>query len=474
MDVSVIIPVYNNREEFERSLYFLSKQQVRESLAYEVIVVDDGSSEPIRQIAEKYQSKLPNLRYIYLERTPDSNRSRTRNTGIQASTGSKLLFLDCGILVPPNYVESVAGLLEGRPELVLLHYILGLFAEVNENEADDILRLTPESFEQFCDKMKYTANWEDYRAVSFESVQNDLDQLPAPWVLGWSGALSTSRELVSRTDGFDESFREWGAEDIDFSYQLYRNGGSFQATEHIKTLHLPHEVTNNDENKMRSSLRNKFKIHQKNGDFDTELYPFCADMYYNQLMGKYNRLLTKYFTPTYSESLMNELNTRYLSNGEGRSLLVGSDSHSVIQTLQTTHVFLQNKSIYEAYSQTFKDKNIVYALGINTFYEKHFFDVAIMTDYYRMSSLPMLLFMFKELLRISGKLVVIHTEDHHCFESGAGWLTWDQVTPFLRNYGFTFEKVEQSGRHSIMEITSSVSLQRMSTADLLTVYYMSL
>jgi glycosyltransferase involved in cell wall biosynthesis len=107
MDVSVVII---SKDEFPRlrlCLIALGRQSVRWGSDAELILVDDGSTVPIR--AEDLPPGAPPLRLI--RHDPSKGRSASRNAGAQAAKGRRLLFLDGDVLLSPQAVE-----LHGRLE----------------------------------------------------------------------------------------------------------------------------------------------------------------------------------------------------------------------------------------------------------------------------------------------------------------------------------------------------------------------
>ena len=84
MRYSLIIPVYNRPDEVDELLLSLTKQTFTD---FEVIVVEDGSSIPCREVVERYSEQLP-VRYFEKK---NSGPGQTRNFGAQRSTGEYLI-----------------------------------------------------------------------------------------------------------------------------------------------------------------------------------------------------------------------------------------------------------------------------------------------------------------------------------------------------------------------------------------------
>jgi glycosyltransferase involved in cell wall biosynthesis len=96
MKISVIIPVFNEEKHIQRTLSALATQDAKKE-SFEIIVVDNGSSDSTLSIVEQFSSALP-LRILSV---PNGNISKVRNWGAQAATGETLAFLDADC-VPKN------------------------------------------------------------------------------------------------------------------------------------------------------------------------------------------------------------------------------------------------------------------------------------------------------------------------------------------------------------------------------------
>jgi glycosyltransferase involved in cell wall biosynthesis/Tfp pilus assembly protein PilF len=99
--VSVIIPAYNSDKYIEQAIESVFKQTFTD---YEVIVIDDGSTDNTRSRLENYRSKI---RYIYQE---NQGSAAARNTGISLAKGELVAFLDADDywLISEKLEEQVA------------------------------------------------------------------------------------------------------------------------------------------------------------------------------------------------------------------------------------------------------------------------------------------------------------------------------------------------------------------------------
>lgn len=97
---SVIIPVYNRPEEVEELLESLTKQTYKN---FEILIVEDGSTEKCEKIFLKYQDKLQ-LNYFFKE---NSGQGFSRNYGFERANGEYFIVFDSDCIIPEHYFEAV-------------------------------------------------------------------------------------------------------------------------------------------------------------------------------------------------------------------------------------------------------------------------------------------------------------------------------------------------------------------------------
>lgn len=103
--VSIIIPTYNRLKFLQEAIDSVLAQHYQ---GYELIVVDDGSTDNTRQIAQKYSGKIS---YIYQE---NRGVSAARNRGIDKSTGEYLCFLDSDDLWKPDKLSTQVSFMDNN------------------------------------------------------------------------------------------------------------------------------------------------------------------------------------------------------------------------------------------------------------------------------------------------------------------------------------------------------------------------
>lgn len=109
MFFSVIIPVYNRIDEVDELLRSLLAQSERN---FEVIIVEDGSTQPCGAAVEDARSRGLDVRYFFKE---NEGRSIARNYGMERARGDYFVFFDSDCVIPPDYFRNLAKSLEEKP-----------------------------------------------------------------------------------------------------------------------------------------------------------------------------------------------------------------------------------------------------------------------------------------------------------------------------------------------------------------------
>lgn len=97
---SIIVPVYNRIDEVR---YLLESLTTQTDKHFEIILVEDGSSEPCKEIAEEYSKSL-NLQYHFKS---NEGRSIARNYGIDRANGDYFIFVDSDCVLPADYIAEL-------------------------------------------------------------------------------------------------------------------------------------------------------------------------------------------------------------------------------------------------------------------------------------------------------------------------------------------------------------------------------
>lgn len=111
MRISVILPCYNGAQTIAVQLEALVRQECSEF--WELIVVNNGSTDQSMEIVEQYRDRLPNLRIVnaYNPPKPRLGVSHSYNVGLQAATGDAFAFCEADDKVVPGWLAAIASAL---------------------------------------------------------------------------------------------------------------------------------------------------------------------------------------------------------------------------------------------------------------------------------------------------------------------------------------------------------------------------
>jgi glycosyltransferase involved in cell wall biosynthesis len=109
--ISVLLPVHNEEANLHRTLESVLCQTCRD---FELIIVDDGSTDGTRAVLERYSRRDSRVRVLSQSKT---GISAALNRGLDAAWGSSVARIDAGDVAMPNWLESQQRELQRRGEV---------------------------------------------------------------------------------------------------------------------------------------------------------------------------------------------------------------------------------------------------------------------------------------------------------------------------------------------------------------------
>jgi glycosyltransferase involved in cell wall biosynthesis len=233
LTISFIVPVFNRPIEVEELLESLQAQTIG---GFEIVIVEDGSSETCEDICKKYGNQL-DIKYFFKS---NSGPGQSRNYGFERASGSYCIFLDSDCVIPERYFEIVNNELStnyvdafGGPDK----------AHANFSELQKAINYSMTSF---------------FTTGGIRGNSEKMDKFyPRSFNMGYS------RKVFETTNGF--STMRFG-EDIDMSIRILSNGFK---TRLIKEAFVFHKRRSNYRQFFKQVYNsgiariNLFKIHPK-------------------------------------------------------------------------------------------------------------------------------------------------------------------------------------------------------------------
>ena len=184
--VSVIIPTYNSAKYLAEAIDSVLNQTYTN---YEIIVIDDGSTDNTVEILEQYQDQI---HYLYQE---NQGVSAARNQGISWAKGELIAFLDADDIFMAHKLEKQVAVFEQEPELGIVNSGFRLIRENGEFIAD-------------------IKRWQTIPELTIETWILHQPVLPS--------AMMFRKQWLEKVEGFDT--RWFSSEDVDLVFRLIAQG----------------------------------------------------------------------------------------------------------------------------------------------------------------------------------------------------------------------------------------------------------
>jgi len=97
---SIVVPVYNRPEEVDELLESLCSQTCKD---FEVLIVEDGSQKPCKDVCAKYADILD----LHYYAKPNSGPGQSRNYGVERAQGEYALILDSDVVLPQGFIQAI-------------------------------------------------------------------------------------------------------------------------------------------------------------------------------------------------------------------------------------------------------------------------------------------------------------------------------------------------------------------------------
>ena len=273
--LSIIVPVYNVEKYLPKCIDSL----ICGDGGYEIILVNDGSTDGSPDILADYAARYPAL--IRIITTPNGGLGHARNTGIDAAMGDYLLFVDSDDYLSPDALGSILAALDGSFDICI-------FDILSVNESGKVLKKMPGTARP--DGSVFSLN--EYPELLFEDLRTTtklytaakrIKYVSRSWYnyLQRAGSITNAKksdrniEIIDAMDDVTEYYKSIG------SYDAYREQLEFLALKHILLASSLRVVTADCNDELLDKLLDSF----------TTDYPDYAHNKYMSTLSRRERLI---------------------------------------------------------------------------------------------------------------------------------------------------------------------------------------
>jgi len=212
--VTVIIPVYNAEYCIERCLESLFSSEYKN---FEVLVVDDCSTDGTIELAEKFDCRI-------IRQSSNSGAAAARNLGSSEAAGEILFFLDADVFIQSQTLDIVVENLVGdKPASA----VIGVYTKVQETKGF----------------------YSQYQNL-FTIFNHEKSGEYISWF--WTAMGAVKKAAFDETGGFNEKYTGASAEDVELGYSLCLKGHKILYDNRIQGIHFHYHD-------LGSVLKNNFK-----------------------------------------------------------------------------------------------------------------------------------------------------------------------------------------------------------------------
>ena len=233
MDVSVIIVSYNSREVLKRCLDAVF--DFTTGLDFEVIVVDNASTDGAIGVLKDYEKKHSNLKVVYSRE--NLGFSKGNNLGLRQAKGKYFVFLNNDAILIENSLKKMVDWMEAHHNIGASSCLL----------VDNDQKISPIMSAGFFPGLRSLFGWafffDDLPAVAklfkpfhihTQLYKPDQEFFP-DWISG--SFLFIRREVVEKVGGFDEALFMYG-EDLDLCFRIVKAGWKIGYNPATKVIHI--------------------------------------------------------------------------------------------------------------------------------------------------------------------------------------------------------------------------------------------
>ena len=251
--VSIIIPTYNRSKLLRRAIESIIRQTYKN---WELVVVDDGSTDNTKSIVDEYIKKDKRIFYKYQENS--GGCSSPKNLGLKLSSGKYITFLDSDDEYLPKKLELQVKLLENS-KIENLGFV----------------------------------GCQNLRVIEQKIIENKISHrnniykiLLENYFITTPGIVMIKRQVIDKIGFFDENLKI--SDDVDYFIRISKNGFNFDFVDEILFKYYQHKESLTEKKSQEIKEKELVYIYEKNiEDLNNDGYALLT--HYNIRTGNFDK-----------------------------------------------------------------------------------------------------------------------------------------------------------------------------------------
>ena len=301
---SVIIPIYNQWPELVFCLRSLQRQKIKEN--NEIIIIDDNSQK--KEKMDKVLAFVGKMPLKIFKMKKNIGAAAARNIGMVHAKYNLLVFLDCDMIVPYNFIAAHAAVHRKIKNAISVGFRKHTLFDVKSNRMDANIYRTPSFKSDFRYKKHIPVNW--HSSFPFFSkeifgrnyfILNEtrdfkdfgFNQNVGIWTLPFmvvGSSMAVRSDYAFKVGGFDERFVGAWCEDTFFGAKLISLGLKVIPVKGITAYHLIRNRRNSNKRKDSIMNKNRTLYYQL---INENLPVFNKTKFINKTIKKYGSIITQ-------------------------------------------------------------------------------------------------------------------------------------------------------------------------------------
>ena len=272
--LSVCIPYKARLDNLKIALEALARQTMS-AADFEVVI---GAMEYSTELIAACADFCDRLNLVTVCSSREFHIPQARNLAMRSATGEVIVQIDADTMLAPDALQRLYELCFAFGQRVCA---VGQVVGYDNNSGGDIDSVELRPYEEHLTALKEMAASPDWPADPRFRVDHNI-----PWAFAWTGLIALPAAAVASDQlYFDESFRGWGNDDLEWGYRVCASGIPIVLRSDIYGLHLPHprKVTAN----RLTGKANADRFLRKWPRRDVELARLAGDTRANGLWPRY-------------------------------------------------------------------------------------------------------------------------------------------------------------------------------------------